>query len=111
MGFTVWMICDILWGHIECRVAHPLRLIAFDVGDTPRHCKEDSKDDMLLSGGRGCKVCELWQVAGAAEQPRPNRHIKVDFNSVLAGLNIKKNPQLMKYRGNMGYNIPSNNVL
>ena len=34
-------------------------------------------------------MCELWQVAGAAEQPRPNRHIKVDFNSVLAGLNIK----------------------
>ena len=28
---------DVLWGHMKCRVAHSLRLIAFDVGDTPRH--------------------------------------------------------------------------
>lgn len=30
-------ISYILWGHMECRVAHPLRLIAFGVGDTTWH--------------------------------------------------------------------------
>ena len=48
---------------MECRVAHPLRLIAFDVGDTPRHCLGNLRDDTLLSG-RFCKVCEPAVVAG-----------------------------------------------
>jgi hypothetical protein len=52
---------DILWGHMKGRVAHPLRLIAFDVGDAPRHCIGDLKYDTLLFGGF-CKVCELAAV-------------------------------------------------
>jgi hypothetical protein len=37
----------ILWGHMKRRVAHPLRLIAFDVGDTPRHfIRLHLEDDM-----------------------------------------------------------------
>lgn len=53
MGF-IWVDdWDILWGHIECRVAHPLRLIAFDVGNAPRHRIGDLKGDTLLSGGFG----------------------------------------------------------
>jgi len=43
---------------MNCRVAHPLRLIAFDVGDTPRHCIGDLKDNTLLSGVF-CAVCKL----------------------------------------------------
>ena len=41
---------DILWGQMKCRVPHPLRLIAFDVGDTPRHCIGDLKDETLVFG-------------------------------------------------------------
>ena len=87
---------DILWGHMKCRVAHPLRFIAFDVGDTPRHCIGDLKDDTLLSGGF-CKVCELAVVAGwlgAAERTadalHPSRHIKwISVLLRLAVLNVK----------------------
>ncbi len=37
-----WEVCctsdwDILWRHMKCRVAHPLRLITFNVGDAPWH--------------------------------------------------------------------------
>jgi len=53
MGFICVDDWDILWGHIECRVAHPLRFIAFDVGNAPRHRIGDLKGDTLLSGGFG----------------------------------------------------------
>jgi hypothetical protein len=45
---------NVLWGHMKGRVAHPLRLIAFDVGDTPRHRIGDLRDDTLLFWG-SCK--------------------------------------------------------
>lgn len=104
---------DILWGHMKRRVAHPLRLITFDVGDTPRHCIGDLKDDTLLSGGV-CKVCELAVVARwlgqLKEQARCIRVVTSKWISVLGCTQRKNNLQLTKYRGDMGYNIPSSSV-
>jgi hypothetical protein len=79
---------------MKCRVAHPLRLIAFDVGDTPRHCVGDLRDDTLLSGWF-CELCEpavVARVAGATERTdalHPN-HIEVDFSPPrVAVFNVK----------------------
>lgn len=108
---------DILWGNMKGRVAHPLRLIAFDVGDTPRHCIGYLEDDTLLFGGSG-KVCELAVATRFGqpcrkEQPRrvaSCRHITIVLNSSSGVLKRNKKPILTKYKSDMGYNIPSNSV-
>jgi hypothetical protein len=88
---------DILWGHMKCRVAHPLRLIAFDVGDTPRHCIGGLKDDALLSGV-GVVRCVNWLVVARWLEEQSRR---VASKSISIICPQRKNNTIL--RGDMRY--------